>query len=111
MGGIWATLVFPILFIFFRGAQDEGCKERATQPDAPGALIGISLSEGLRSPTLYKLLMAAGLFAFTAIGVVVHFVPILTDSHTATLTWNSSQRPFGAASTVRPATRSRSQST
>jgi len=30
MGGIWATLVFPILFIFFRGAQDEGCKERAT---------------------------------------------------------------------------------
>lgn len=80
MGGIWAALVFPILFIFFRGAQDEGRKQRATRPEASIVLTGMSFSEGLRSPTLYKLLMAAGLFAFTAIGVVVHFVPILTDS-------------------------------
>lgn len=80
MGGIWAALVFPLLFIFFRGAQDELRKQRVTRTDTPGVLAGISLAEGLRSPTLYKLLMAAGLFAFTAIGVVVHFVPILTDS-------------------------------
>lgn len=79
MGGIWAALVFPILFILFRGAKDQGRKQQATRPDA-SALTGISLAEGLRSPTLYKLLMAAGLFAFTAIGVVVHFVPILKDS-------------------------------
>jgi MFS family permease len=29
---------------------------------------------------MYKLLMAAGLFSFTIIGIVVHFAPILTDS-------------------------------
>lgn len=80
MGGLWAALVFPLLFIFFRGAQDEGRKERTTRPAAAISLTGISFSEGLRTPALYKLLMAAGLFAFTAIGVVVHFVPILTDS-------------------------------
>ena len=80
MSAIWATLVFPILFICFRGAQDQGRKQRATRPDASSILTGMSLAEGLRSPALYKLLMAAGLFAFTAIGVVVHFVPILTDS-------------------------------
>ncbi len=83
MGGIWVLLVFPVLFLFFRGAQDRGRKERAA---TASVLTGVSLADGLRSPTLYKLLMAAGLFAFTAIGVVVHFVPILTDRG-ATALW------------------------
>ena len=46
----------------------------------------MTLAEGLRSLTLYKLLMAGGLFTFTAIGALVHFIPILTDSGTAPLT-------------------------
>ena len=80
MGGLWVLVVFPVLFLLFRGAHDRG---RSAQPSAAAAqrvLTGLTLAEGLRSATLYKLLMAAGLFAFTAIGVVVHFVPILTDS-------------------------------
>jgi MFS family permease len=85
MGGIWAVFVFPILFILFRGARDHKRAEQTTRVDAPSALTGMSLAEGLRSATLYKLLMAAGLFAFTAIGVVVHFVPILTDSGATSL--------------------------
>ena len=48
-------------------------------------LKGVTLSEGLRSPVLYKLLMASALFSFTAIGAVVHFVPILTDAGAAPL--------------------------
>ncbi|MFA5939542.1 MAG: MFS transporter [Sinimarinibacterium sp.] len=83
MAGIWVALVFPFVFLFFRGAQDQGLPARTATPDvtrAPTTLTGVSLSEGLRSPTLYKLLVAAGLFAFTAVGAVVHFVPILTDS-------------------------------
>jgi predicted MFS family arabinose efflux permease len=79
MGGICAAVVFPILFIGFRGAKDRGRKQQALPPDTR-VLTGITLAEGLRSPTLYKLLLAAAMFAFTAIGVVVHFVPILTDS-------------------------------
>jgi MFS family permease len=79
MGAIWAAIVFPILFFLFRGARDQKRTAQATRPEV-AVLTGITLAEGLRSPTLYKLLLAAGLFAFTAIGAVVHFVPILTDS-------------------------------
>jgi MFS family permease len=77
MAAMWIVLVLPILFFAFRGAHDLGAKKRVV---SAGALTGLTLAEGLRSPALYKLLLAAGLFAFTAIGVVVHFVPILTDS-------------------------------
>jgi MFS family permease len=79
MGGLWAAVVFPILFFGFRGARDQG-RKASTVSVEPRVLSGVSLSEGLRSLAMYKLLMAAGLFAFTVIGVVVHFVPILTDS-------------------------------
>lgn len=77
LSGLWFLLVFPILLLFFRGAHDAGRKERNGAADA---LPGVSLAEGLRSPAYYKLLMAGGFFAFTAIGVTVHFVPILKDS-------------------------------
>jgi MFS family permease len=78
--GIWAALVLPILFLFFRGAYDGVHRERAVAARVATPLTGLTLSEGLRSPTLYKLLMAAGLFSFTAIGALVHFVPILTGN-------------------------------
>jgi MFS family permease len=80
MGGIWAALVFPIIVLFFRSAHDSTRMEPAAKPRAASAAVGMTLAQGLRSPTLYKLLMAGGLFAFTAIGAVVHFVPILTNS-------------------------------
>src|SRR5260370_14932 len=67
MGGIWAGLVLPVLFLFFRGARDQGRRERAATPSAARDLAGLGLSEGLRSPVLYKLLMAGGLFSFTLI--------------------------------------------
>lgn len=76
MAGMWAALVFPILFLCFRSARDGGQPQAVTSAPAP-VLTGITFAEGLRSPTLYKLLMAGGLFAFTAIGALVHFVPIL----------------------------------
>ncbi len=75
---IWVVLVFPMLFLCFRGAQDKTNRGPAAVPAK--VLQGVTLSEGLRAPALYKLLLAGGLFAFTAIGALVHFVPILTDS-------------------------------
>jgi MFS family permease len=84
MGGIWAGLVFPILFMFFRGSRDTARQEPAARTSS-AALAGLTFSEGLRSPTLYKLLLASALFSFTTIGAVVHFVPILTDRGAAPL--------------------------
>jgi len=80
MGGIWLALVFPALLLGFRGAHDAKDVEHAPTMGPVRVLRGITLAEGLRSPTLYKLLLASGLFSFTTIGAVVHFVPILTDS-------------------------------
>ncbi len=78
---IWGALVFPALFFGFRGARDDGGRTvKAAQPAPARALTGLTLAEGFRSAALYKLLLAGGLFAFTAFGAVVHFVPILTGS-------------------------------
>ncbi len=79
MAGVWLVLVLPMMLLFFRGAQDVRTS-RSSAADTVRALAGLSLAEGLRSPALYKLIMAAGFFSFTAIGIVVHFVPILKDS-------------------------------
>lgn len=79
MGGLVFAVVFPMLFFCFRGAQDEKKPDRTTAADSARALIGVSLSQGMRSSALYKLILAAGFFTFTAVGIVVHFVPILTD--------------------------------
>lgn len=80
MSGIWVALVFPLMLLFFRGAQDTPSAGRTSATETVRAVMGVSLGEGLRSSALYKLVMAGGFFAFTAIGVVVHFVPILKDS-------------------------------
>jgi MFS family permease len=79
VGAIWFALVFPTLFLFFRGARDVGSTPRAETTPVE-VQPGLSVSEGLRSPAFYQLLLASGLFAFTAIGTIVHFVPILKES-------------------------------
>jgi predicted MFS family arabinose efflux permease len=84
MGGIWAVVVFPIMLLFFRGARDQGPKKQAAPIDN-STIPGMSVAEGLRTPAFYKLLIASGLFTFTALGIIVHFVPILTDTGTSQL--------------------------
>lgn len=79
MGGIWAAVVFPVMLLFFRGARDRGGKAPAAVQNAPSILSGMSVPEGLRTPAFYQLLLASGFFTFTALGIIVHFVPILTD--------------------------------
>jgi MFS family permease len=79
MGAIWSVLVFPTLFLFFRGARDQRSK-RLVAPVESKPLSGMSVSEGLRSPAFYRLLLASALFTLPAIGIIVHFVPILKDA-------------------------------
>ncbi len=88
MGIGWGVLVFPLMAMFFRGAQDEprrGSVATAKTITSAASLPGLSVQEGMRSSALYKLVAAGGFFAFTMIGLVVHFVPILTDSGTSRL--------------------------
>ncbi|PEG38877.1 MFS transporter [Mycolicibacterium duvalii] len=90
LGLMWGALVLLTVALFFRGAQDERAGRAGEPPAAaPGPvpvtapaveLPGVTLRAGLRSLTFYQLLLAAGLFAFTTLGVVVHLVPILRDA-------------------------------
>lgn len=82
MGGLWALIVFPFMFFCFRGANDRSRRETTEEKKPATELTGLSIAEGIRSPTLYKLILVAGFFSFTAVGTFVHFVPILKDSGT-----------------------------
>ncbi len=84
-GGIWVALVLPFLFFGFRGRRDRSREHRSTVATPMPDLTGLSLTEGFRSAAFFKLLLAGSLFAFTVIGILVHFVPILTDSGTSPL--------------------------
>ena len=74
---IWAAIVFPMIFLFFRGAHDRPAKNVAREERRE--LAGVALAQGLRSTIYLRLLLASLLFTFTIIALVVHFVPILTD--------------------------------
>jgi predicted MFS family arabinose efflux permease len=78
---IWALIVWPLVFLFFRSAHEEQASSAdEAKPLAQVELPGIDVAEALRGPAFYQLLLASALFAFTVVGTTVHFVPILTDS-------------------------------
>jgi predicted MFS family arabinose efflux permease len=75
---IWAAVALPVIFLFFRGAQDtKSDQARNERRNAGDALPGLSLSQSLRSPVLYKMAVAGMLFHFSAVGLISQFVPIL----------------------------------
>lgn len=78
--GLWLILVFPILWLCFRSAKDQAVRTKPTEPVPAKVLSGVTVAEGLRLAAFYKLLIVGALVSFTAVGSLVHFVPILTDS-------------------------------
>lgn len=78
-GAIWAAIAFPLILIFFRGANDRQTGPAPLVKAERRVLTGVSLSDGLRSSIYHRLLLASLLFTFTIIALVVHFVPILTN--------------------------------
>ena len=79
-GLIWFAIAFPIIFIFFRGARDKQrgtAKAAAVEPARE--LEGIGFVEGLRSSVYLRLLLASLLFTFAVLGLIVHYLPILTE--------------------------------
>lgn len=76
---VWAIVVLPFVFMFFRGAQDSRPVPVAGEPDPRDALAGLTMGEALRSPSFYKLAVAGMVFTIPVIGLLVHFVPVLQD--------------------------------
>jgi len=77
---IWAAVGFPLIALFFRGANaapaEPGKQSVAKHPNIAGA----GFVAGLRSSIYLRLLLASLLFSFTILALVIHFVPLLTGS-------------------------------
>lgn len=84
LGFGWAALVFPILFLGFRGANDTAADEKEHACNPQNA-VGLTFKQGVRSGPMIKLLIGSSFFAFTAVAIVMHFVPILKDSGVASM--------------------------
>lgn len=70
---IWAVVVFPIVYFFF---------ERDVEPAARRAAAGeqkLSLWAELRSPILFRLILAGFTMTFVVLAVNAHLVPILVE--------------------------------
>jgi MFS family permease len=85
IGGLWAAVVLPVLFLFFRGAQDKQKKEKETSSRKPAGdtMPGLTFKQGIRSAAFYKLGLAGGVFAFAVIGLIMHFIPVLQEQGTS----------------------------
>ncbi|KHK90290.1 MFS transporter [Novosphingobium malaysiense] len=79
IGAIWTVAVFPLMFFFFRGAQDVKAADGKVSQAPPVSLPGATVAEALRSFSFYSLFLASLLFTTTAVGMIVHIVPILKD--------------------------------
>lgn len=82
LGLIWAAVLFPILFLFFRGRQDSSARAGPRYVPAAAHFDGLSPGEALRTSAFYKLLAAGSFFALTMMGLVTNLVPLLTDTGT-----------------------------
>src|SRR3954471_19839799 len=71
-GGILVLLAFPLIFLFFRGAND---RPRGKAREERVAIGGAGFLEALRSTVYVRLLMVNLLFPLTVLGLTVHFVP------------------------------------
>jgi MFS family permease len=80
LAGVWALALLPMLMLFFYGRQDQrrGYSATAELP-VRGSIPGLTLRQGLRSASFYKLGIAAMLFTFAVFGLIVHLVPVLED--------------------------------
>jgi len=82
IGLIWLVVTLPVVFIAFRGRQDEAKARRARAASdhaAEPALPGMTVREGLRHPAFLKLLFAGFSYAFYTLAMSPNLVPILSE--------------------------------
>ncbi len=76
---IFAALVFPLAWLFFRGAIDRARETRTTagEPQAATTLPGMTRREGMRSPAFIKMAAAIVVHSIALCALTTNAVPIL----------------------------------
>jgi MFS family permease len=100
LGIIWTALLLPLVFVFFRGAQDGERKQHVASLVSADVFRGVSLAQAARTPMFYQLLIATGLFTFSIFGAMVNFVPILKASGAPAMTAASAASLIGIFSLI-----------
>lgn len=78
---IWAVVVWPVIFLFFRGSRDPRLGgEEVTAAEAGVSRHGMDFKKGLRSTVYLRLMLASFLFTFVALALVVNFIAIQIDA-------------------------------
>lgn len=80
MGAIWLVVSFVPVFLLFRGRQDAPRGHSAEPAVAPASLPGVTLREGLRLGTFWRLMLAGGSYAYYTMSMSPNLVPILTET-------------------------------
>jgi MFS family permease len=80
VAGGWIALSLPMVLLFFRGAaEDHVAANPQSRVPASAHLPGLEAKESLMTATFWRLAVTGCLFAFVAMSLIVHFVPILSD--------------------------------
>jgi len=81
LGTIWMLGAFPIVFLFFRGRQDEHRRLRSRDERIADLadLPGVSVREGLRMGAFWRLLVAAFAYAFYTMAISPSLVPLMAE--------------------------------
>lgn len=83
VAAVWLIVALPIVFLFFRGAQDE--RRPAPTGEAPAALPGMTIREGMRMAPFWQLMIAAFAYAFYTMAIAPNLVPLMVEKGEATL--------------------------
>jgi MFS family permease len=82
----WLVVAFPVVFLFFRGRQDEQRLSRRREDAAPAVeLPGFTVREGMRQPAFWQLMVAAFTYAFYTLAIAPNLVPLMVEKGQAAL--------------------------
>lgn len=77
LGIVYAILVFPFAWLFFRSALDNRRTSGAIHAQKAVPLSGLSRREGMKSPAFLKLASAVAVFSLALCALTTNSVPIL----------------------------------
>lgn len=77
----WLIVAFPVVFLFFRGRQDDGrlARGRDGAVEASTDLPGVTVRQGMRMAAFWQLMIAAFAFAFYTMAIAPNLVPLMTE--------------------------------
>jgi MFS family permease len=81
IGAIWLVFTLPVVFLFYRGRQDElrDAKKAGVIAPAERELPGLTLRQGLRTGSFWKLMLCGASYSLYVLAMAPNLVPLLAE--------------------------------